>query len=68
MLKNWFHTVGGSVHEEEARMSKVHNEVDDSTHKKSKEVEYDFDVSKLWWFVMSTCTWEGAFLNITFEE
>ena len=23
---------------------------------------------KLWWVVMSTCTWEGAFLNITFEE
>ena len=43
-LKTDFHTVSGCVHEEEARMSKVHDKVDDSTHKQSKEVEYDFDV------------------------
>ena len=43
-LKTDFHTVGGKVHEEEARMSKVHDKTGDSTHKQSKEVEYDFDV------------------------
>ena len=39
-----FHTLGGSVHEEEARISRVHDKVDNSTHKQSKEVEYDFDI------------------------
>ena len=42
-LKTDFHTVGGSVHEEEARISKVHDKVNDSIHKQSREVEYDFD-------------------------
>ena len=32
------------MHENEARMSRVHDKVDDSTNKQSKEVEYDFDV------------------------
>ena len=35
------------MHEEEARMSKVHDKVDNSTHKHSKEVEYDFDVRQV---------------------
>ena len=43
-LKTDFHTARGSVYEEEARMSKVHDKVDDSTHKQPKEVEYDFDI------------------------
>ena len=38
-LKTDFHAVGGSVHKEQTRMSKVHNKVDDSTNKQSKEVE-----------------------------
>ena len=43
-LKTDFHTARGSVYEEEARMRKVHDKVDDSTHKQPKEVEYDFDI------------------------
>ena len=44
-LKTDFRTVGGSVHKEEARMSKGHDKFGESIHKQSKEVEYDFDVS-----------------------
>ena len=42
-LKTDFYTVGENVHKEEARMSKVHDKIGDSTHKQSKEFEYDFD-------------------------
>ena len=40
-LKTDFHTVAGSVLEEETRMSKVHDKIGESTHKQSEEVEYD---------------------------
>ena len=43
-LNTDFHTVGGSEHEEEPRMSKVYDKVDNSTHKQSKEVKYNFHV------------------------
>ena len=43
-LKPYSHTVGGSVHNDETSMSKIHDKGDNSRHKQSKEAEYDFDV------------------------